>query len=139
MLVENLGWFMLGAGSACWLMTMYNIYRKIRDNRNHISKFDKMISDLKQTSAVLSEITEMASPVTGEPEVSELTFRDTNGKLQTVKIIVSPTDSHADPKILDANSNEFIFSQDVVDRMRSNGVEPDEAVTTLLRASGRLL
>jgi hypothetical protein len=104
-------------------------------------------------------------------EVSELTFRDKAGVLNTVRIVIDPqldiTEEdrvnlkaamageenpggwQAGPlhEVIDNCSiensemkqvKEFIFSADAVRNMRREGLEPDEVVTRLLRASGRM-
>jgi hypothetical protein len=152
MLIENLGWFMLGAGSMLWFVIIYNMIRSIINTRRQTSKFNAMISQLKQTSQILSEISEDANgypykrqlmeAVGGEyrphfsQQISELTFRDVSGKLSTVRIIVDPGADDETP--LDGNSEQFIFSPKTVERMRNAGVEPDDVVTRILRESGRI-
>ena len=93
-------------------------------------------------------------------EISEMTFHDKEGNLNTIKIIIDhdlPDVSLPDrekfkemvlkgeagrisevPEKAMEKIQEFIFSPQAVRDMRRVGMEPDEVVTKMLKASGRM-
>lgn len=139
---------MIGAGIWFWVMTW-------REKRR--SKFDGFIDKLK--SAVEEE-----KDLSKGREVSELMFRDKQGIMNTVRIIVdhdlmdqlTKTDieklkvgaeggtlddilhGHSIEETAMNKVQEFVFSPKAVQDMRNAGLEPDEVVTKMLRASGRM-
>ncbi len=90
-------------------------------------------------------------------EISELNFRDKSGILNTVRIIVDhDIEDDATPEDIRDMSidnllhnhtfsegsmekiQQFIFSAQAVRGMREHGLEPDEVITKMLKASGRM-
>jgi len=109
---------------------------------------------------------EQEEPSTGK-EISEFIFRDKMGVLTTVKIVIdhdlknSIPDMNKDKiksmvlsgeagtlgQLLEGHSvqedamskvQEFVFSPDAVRDMRAAGLEPDDVVAKMLKASGRM-
>jgi hypothetical protein len=136
--------FIIGAGIG---VIIYAVYRKI--------KFRKFLAKVKTEG---SELVRDAAQ-----ETSELMFRDKDGVLNTVKIIIdhalddipeharqelqefasagSMEDLIAGHKIEEEDMNrvqQFVFSPRAVADMRRAGLEPDEVVTKMLKASGRM-
>ena len=145
MLIESLGWFFIGAGVMVLMIGAVALSR-ILALRARTKKFDAMISQLKEISKTLDYGMEHLDGNLADhlkPEVSELTFRDRYGALCTVKIIIDPRLDHDTTSRIEEDSNssvqEFVFSTKAVEEMRAKGVEPDEAVTSILKASGRML
>jgi len=145
MLIESLGWFFIGAGVMVLMIGAVALSR-ILALRARTKKFDAMISQLKEISKTLDYGMEHLDGNLADhlkPEVSELTYRDRHGSLCTVKIIIDPRLDHGSLSRVEEVGNkscqEFVFSPKAVEEMRAKGVEPDEAVTSILKASGRML
>lgn len=145
---------MLGVGVAILGFCIGVLLYKYRSKR----KFKKFLERIK---AAGEEIVKEKS----KKEISELSFRDKYGVMNTVRIIIDHDlgDKIEDIKVMqemlksgDAGTlndlmsghkisedamgkvQEFVFSPQAVRDMRSSGLEPDEVVTKMLRASGRM-
>lgn len=160
MLIESLGWFLFGAGCATFIWGMVfltpDIIAKRRDNK----KFEDFIQDLKAQGEEL-----LASQVrASHKEVSQLMFRDKTGALCTAEIVIDPDlpelpnmDKEALFKMVQSGEvgtindmmegkhkgsmddvERFIFSSKTVQQMREHGLEIDEFVRNMLKASGRI-
>lgn len=133
--MDKFGSLLLGLGCGCLIFAIVEWIGNYFSNR----RFQNYVGQVaKEGASIVSDATK---------EVSELMFRDKNGMLCTVKIVID----HAIPSNLhdllgnhriseDATSQvqEFIFSPKAVAEMRENGVEPDELVRQMLRAAGRI-
>lgn len=168
MFLESLGWFILGAGMAITAIVFIAIPIEIMKRRKN-QKFGVFIEELKNSvdDAVAQGVE--PPPLPESKEISELTFRDKDGRLCTVKIVIDHNlDGNLTPddksrmrdqiKSGDAGAGtlddllynhvvsedsvgqvqEFVFSSMAVRHMRQAGLEPDEVVTKMLRASGRI-
>lgn len=146
---------MLGVGIAILGFSIGALLYKYRSKR----KFKKFLEGIKSAS---EEIVKEKS----KKEISELSFRDKHGVMNTVRIIIDHdmadmkvgskqdmedmlrtgeagtlSDLMAGHKVSEdamGNVQEFVFSPQAVRDMRSSGLEPDEVVTKMLRASGRM-
>lgn len=152
MLIESLGWFLLGAGSAVvGIMVAMLIERRHKLNED----FKSFISKVREDGFARSKQVALK-------EISELTFRDKSGKFDTVKIIVDPDISPSkedkmeemifkgtDGKIGElvegappaedmVKVKDFVFSSNTVRDMRASGIEPEDVVVQMLKASGRM-
>lgn len=154
--MELIAWFLIGAGAASILIAIAVVLpswmAKIRRR-----KFQRYIEQVQNS------VPEFIANQTRE--VSELSFRDKQGILNTVRIVVDPSMHDVLPgsyelqdmmdrgeagtleglmaghKISEEAASrvqEFVFSPIVVQRMRAAGMEPDEVVTKMLKASGRM-
>lgn len=135
--IESIGWFFIGAGAMALVLGVFSLFRLIF-LRIRTRKFRAMIKQLKEVSQELSYGLEYLNNNRIDhlkPEVSELTFRDRYGALNTVKIIIDPLMNYGTSS---TTEDEFIFSTKAVEEMRAYGIEPDEAVTKMLKASGRM-
>ncbi len=120
-------------------------------------KMDKMIEALKAEAERLEK--ENSAKTT-----AVLTYRSTSGKLETVKITIDPSadtlfsqdtlkalvagghggmlqdalsgDKETAQKMND--TEEFVFSSKSAALMRSMGMEPEEVVTQILKATGKM-
>lgn len=164
MTLENLGWFLFGAGCVIIGVVLAIAATTLIDAVRNKRKFNTYVNNLKSFGETLEKMNEASSK-----ETSELTFRDISGKLCTVKIVIDydldKNLSEADRDKLrdmvlrgDANSgrvddiianakykegeldkaDQFIFSGHAVNAMRQQGIEPDEVVRRMLKASGRI-
>lgn len=172
MFLESFGWFMLGAGSVILGLggviagERYLAYRRAKKKLAVAKRFHSYVEKLK--NSVDEALTKDVVPPPISKEISELTFRDKDNQLCTVKIVV---DHNLDVKLTDDDKarmremieqgenagtlddlltnhvvtedragqvQEFVFSSMAVQRMRQAGLEPDEVVTKMLRASGRI-
>lgn len=157
------GWFMLGAGVALLLVGSFFFVSKLLLRRNK-SRFDKFIEGLK--AAAKAEEEKGFVPVSDGKEISELTFRDKHGVMNKVRIIIDHdlndmkigskqemedmlksgeagtlSDLMSGHKVSEdamGKVQDFVFSPQAVRDMRSSGLEPDEVVTKMLKASGRM-
>lgn len=156
MLIEAFGWFMLGAGCCLALMALfeYLAYRRKR-------KFNNFLQHLVEEGH--RAVQEISKP--GEREVSELSFRDKEGAMNTVRIIIdhdlkdmtgtkeefkemilkgeagTMSDILSGHKVSEDSMSkvqEFVFSPQAVRDMKRAGMEPDEVVIKMLKASGRI-
>lgn len=167
--LESAGWFFIGAGSVILLECLLNLGRYIFF-RLRKRRFAKFIDGLKATAEQMAanQATEPANEVSTRPrEVSELSFRDKEGVMNTVRIIVDPSidkglipdsqelhsmmesgEAGSLSELMDGNHcvsedamgkvQEFVFSPSAVRNMRMAGIEPDDVVTRMLKASGRM-
>ena len=157
--LEAIGWFCLGFGSLFLVEASIYLFRLYRE-RNRKTNFDAFIERIKSSS------NEDDQPYHKGKEISEFSFRDMNGKLATVKIVIDhdlPDQLVNDPNEMDdmiehgeagtmddlIKSNriisgpmreveEFVFSPRAIRNMRAGGMEPDEVVVKMLKASGRM-
>ncbi|SRR6266550_2295030 len=157
--IETLGWFMLGAGVTSLAVGLFHLVNIIMMKRRMLSFIDRIKEEAPEF------IKDQAEKGSGR-ETSEMTFRDKEGNLNTIKIIIDhdlPDISLPDReqfkemvlkgeagRISDMVSGhkvsekamekvqEFIFSPQAVRDMRRAGMEPDEVVTKMLKASGRM-
>ncbi|SRR6266581_7696327 len=150
MSLEFLGWFLISAGITMliigigfWIMELRYKRKVINDAETFIQKHPYAISE---------------NPFKGiGREVSELNFRDKSGVLNTIRIIVDHNiEDECTPEDINNMSidnlmhnhtfsegsmekiQQFIFSAQAVRGMREHGLEPDEVVTKMLKASGRM-
>lgn len=160
--LEALGWFCLGAGSATLVILGPPIIAMIVRHMRNKNKFGAYVESLKGFSEALAKMNEERSK-----EVSELSFRDKDGKLCTVKIVV---DYRLDDRLTDEDKEkmrqmlasgeggklhdimtghnvtegemdriqQFVFSGYTAEQMRARGLELDEVVRKMLKASGRI-
>lgn len=163
MLLEALGWFLLGAGSAITIIFGVPIIAMTVRHMKNKKKFGEYVETLKGFSEKLAKMNEERSK-----ETSELTFRDKDGKLCTVKIVIdsrlddtlTPEDKErmrqmilsgessgslddilANHKITEGEMDriqQFVFSAHTAEQMRARGIELDEVVRKMLKASGRI-
>jgi hypothetical protein len=162
-MIELIGGFFIGAGIGSIIYGCVILFINWRTKRN-FAKFLERIRDMAAE--------EVTKQVGVSKEVSELSFRDKNGLMNTVRIIIDPNldetlteeDKEEVRSVLSGNISpnmqvgtmddllkghkieeatmekvqEFVFSSKAVRDMRSHGIEPDEVVTRMLRASGRM-
>jgi len=145
MSLEFLGWFLFGSGISMviigicfWLKEFIQVSWTAKANHN-LKGQESFINDKSNR------------------EISELNFRDKSGVLNTVRIIVDhDIEDDATPEDINNMSidnlihnypcsegslekiQQFIFSVQAVTGMRKHGLEPDEVVTKMLKASGRM-
>ncbi len=151
--LETLGWFMLGAGATSLAVGLFHLVNIIMMKRRMLSFIDKIKEEAPEF------LKDQADKTSGK-ETSEMTFRDKEGNLNTIKIIIDhdlPDVSLPDrekfkemvlkgeagrisevPEKAMEKIQEFIFSPQAVRDMRRVGMEPDEVVTKMLKASGRM-
>ncbi len=151
--LETLGWFMLGAGATSLAVGLFHLVNIIMMKRRMLSFIDKIKEEAPEF------LKDQADKTSGK-ETSEMTFRDKEGNLNTIKIIIDhdlPDVSLPDrekfkemvlkgeagrindvPEKAMEKVQEFIFSPQAVRDMRRVGMEPDEVVTKMLKASGRM-
>src|SRR6266446_2870799 len=151
--LEALGWFMLGAGVTSLAVGLFHLVNIIMMKRRMLSFIDKIKEEAPEF------LKDQADKTSGK-ETSEMTFRDKEGNLNTIKIIIDhdlPDVSLPDrekfkemvlkgeagkindvPEKAMEKVQEFIFSPQAVRDMRRVGMEPDEVVTKMLKASGRM-
>jgi hypothetical protein len=145
---EFVGLFLVMAGGTVLGYAAYKALDYLR-----LRKFNKFISRLRN----------IPKDVFGK-EISEFTFRDKNGNFATVKIVVDHGLDYFDKSevtemicrgdagvlgsILDVSAieeekmnkvQEFVFSPAAIKDLREAGLEPDDVVIKMLRASGRML
>lgn len=163
-MLDGLGYFLLGAGCVVLGSFLWFSWDKFRANRRK-KKFQAFVDRLRKSIDVKDQA-HRERIENGEREISELTFRDKSGVMNTVKIVVDPNLEDALPKsqkefdkmLSSGNTGtlsdliaghkiehepmkkveEFVFSPNSVKAMRSAGLELDEVVTKMLRASGRI-
>ncbi|SRR6266446_1465085 len=158
-MLEFIGWFMISAGLSMLIMGITGLCYKIVRRRIIIKSNRKLmafIEKLKLESDLIKH--ELENDHKSGRETSELVFRDKDGILNTVRIIIdhdlddlATSDKEelkamllkTDGTITDTGSpmnniQEFIFSPQAVRDMRLAGMEPDEIVTRMLKASGRM-
>lgn len=163
--LEGLLWFFMGAGTVIISVVVVRtiiaiIHRAV--SRKQPRSFEEYIGELRQFSDELQE--RLKDDL---KEVSELSFRDKAGALCTVKIIVDHSIELSDSDkenmkrmvergdadagslnaiIAGANYEEtdmhkvqnFVFSGHAAEQMRARGIELDEVVIKMLKASGRI-
>lgn len=86
------------------------------------------------------------TPQTLPREISELTYRDIDNKLRTVKIVVDPNITDASPEVAmakmgnspDTDPEEFVFTAEAIATLKSQGLEVDEFVRNMLRQAGKI-
>lgn len=161
-MLEIVVWFVIGFGFGFIAAGCFVWFLNWRSTR----KFQKFLRRLKET--VDEKVRQKDNR-----EVSELSFRDKDGVMNTVRIVIdhdmdrtltdedkekvkSVLEGHPDPdmqagsmadllsghKIEESameNVHEFVFSAKAVEDMRQYGMEPDEVVTRMLKASGRMM
>lgn len=166
MLLENLGWGFIGVISGSLI---YAFGALLKDNTQRLlayrrkRKFERFLE--RFNSSVRQDIFGRQQTTQTTPnEISELTFRDKDGQLCTVQIVVDhsmnamPSDDEMS-KIMDMVKDgqdelsvikniipeedmrkvqKFIFPYDVILQMKASGLEPDEVVRKMLQASGRI-
>ena len=165
-MIELIGGFFIGAGIAMVGYGCVIMFMNWRTKRN-FARFLERIRDM-----AAEEVTKQVGGGERGKEVSELSFRDKDGVMNTVRIVIDPNldatltdeDKEEVKSVLSGNINpnmqvgtiddllkghkieesamekvqEFVFSSKAVRDMRSHGIEPDEVVTKMLRASGRM-
>src|SRR6266404_3243093 len=151
--LETLGWFMLGAGVTSLAVGLFHLVNIIMMKRRMLSFIDRIKEEAPEF------IKDQADKTSGK-EISEMTFRDKEGRLNTIKIIIDhdlpdlclPDREEFKGMVLKGEAGrisevpekamekvqEFIFSSQAVRDMRKVGMEPDEVVTKMLKASGRM-
>src|SRR6266446_1938754 len=156
--LEALGWFMLGAGVTSLAVGLFHLVNIIMMKRSMLSFIDKIKEEAPEFLKDQAH-REKIEKGSGK-ETSEMTFRDKEGNLNTIKIIIDhdlPDVSLPDrekfkemvlkgeagrinevPEKAMEKIQEFIFSPQAVRDMRRVGMEPDEVVTKMLKASGRM-
>lgn len=161
--LEAIGWFFLGAGSMLLTIIGYGAIRAFMIFRSR-KKFNAFLQNIRD--AAETKVTEEQKTAKGR-EVSEFSFRDKMGELATVKIVIDhdlennmPDLDSADIKSMIMSGEagtldqlfdgshvheqamskvqEFVFSPKAVRDMRAAGLEPDEVVTKMLKASWRM-
>lgn len=158
-MLETTGWFLLGAG-----FSLLTIGIGIGVARYRRRRFRAYVHDLKEFGERLREMNEAAAAA--QQETSELTFRDRHGDLCTVKIVIdysldqqlSEEDKEAMRQMIAAGEcsgsltnlikthkysdmekvQQFVFSGHAAYAMREQGLEPDDVVRQMLKASGRI-
>ncbi len=133
--------------------------------RHSMSKLDKMIADLKQAAEDAIKNNKLDTKIDREVETHVLSWRH-KGEMHQVKIIIDPAlddigseedfeemvkrgDAGKLQELLDGNLSEnakeniaeqeaFVFSRRSVEHMKEVGMSPDEAVTRILKAAGRM-
>ncbi len=165
-MLEFVGGFLISAGISLVLMGISYwcsilIRRRIVAASNR--KLMAFIEKLKLESDLIKH--ELENDHKAGRETSELVFRDKEGILNTVKIIIDHDLDHLASNEEELKSmilkgetgtmtdlisghnitedhigkvQEFIFSPQAVRDMRLAGMEPDEIVTRMLKASGRM-
>jgi hypothetical protein len=165
-MIELIGGFFIGAGIVMVGYGCVIMFMNWRTKRN-FARFLERIRDM-----AAEEVTRQVSGGERGKEVSELSFRDKDGVMNTVRIVIDPNldatltdeDKEEVKSVLSGNVSpnmqvgtmddllkghkieesamekvqEFVFSSKAVRDMRSHGIEPDEVVTKMLRASGRM-
>src|SRR6266446_7629128 len=163
-MLEFIGWFMISAGLSMLIMGITGLCYKIVRRRIIIKSNRKLmafIEKLKLESDLIKH--ELENDHKSGRETSELVFRDKEGILNTVRIIIDHdlddlaasdkeelkdmllkgrtrtiSDTISDHNIAQEHMSkvqEFIFSPQAVRDMRLAGMEPDEVVTRMLKAS----
>jgi len=150
MMVENLGWFLLGGGMTILLtVAVYGVERLIAYRRR--KRFHGFISQIKSVGEELirDEVNrqKIECGQSRGREISELNFRDPQGKQRSVKIIVDHAlkgeitpeyQALVKEELKEVEGDLFIFSPEAIRDMRANGLEVDEVVAKMLKASGRM-
>lgn len=166
-----LGAFLLGAGAALLgvglgvLIHQVILFRRRRRFASYLERLRGAVDKIEGPSADPANDNPMHEK-TGYKEVSELSFRDKNGEMTKVRIVIdydladlSKPDMQTFQAMVDSGEagtlgdlmdghkvsedamgkvQEFVFSPQAVWQMRSSGLEPDEVVTKMLKASGRM-
>jgi hypothetical protein len=172
--METLGWTFVGAGIG--FLAAGGLVYFMRWRQRH--QFDRFLHQVRKmgTEEALrlaeqgKESRRIEREKEGGREVSELSFRDKDGVMNTVRIIIDPDLEvpEEDKKMIKAimagerapdyqcgsindllsgckieeqameRVQEFVFSANAVRNMREDGLEPDEVVTRMLKASGRM-
>ncbi len=158
--LETLGWFMLGAGVTSLAVGLFHLVNIIMMKRRMLSFIDKIKEEAPEFLKDQAAHIEKGNGNGSGKEISEMTFHDKEGNLNTIKIIIDhdlPDVSLPDrekfkemvlkgeagrisevPEKAMEKIQEFIFSPQAVRDMRRVGMEPDEVVTKMLKASGRM-
>lgn len=160
---NDFGWFVLGAGSALFGVMIGFLW----DNYRSRKRFNGFLDGINSASEeFVKDQVHREKIEKGTKEISELSFRDKHGVMNTVRIIIDHdmadmkvgskqdmegmlrtgeagtlSDLMAGHKVSEdamGKVQEFVFSPQAVRDMRSSGLEPDEVVTKMLRASGRM-
>lgn len=143
-----LAYFLIGFGLALLLCVVVFLIRDWFYNRKFKSYVEKIKAEGHQAVKDASR------------EISELIFRNKEGKLCTVKIVIdhdigNTLSEHINDTKFSGNlhdlmsghkiaesaigqTEEFIFSSKAVQDMRALGMEPDDVVRQMLRAAGRI-
>lgn len=165
-LIENVGWFFIGAGFAFVAYGCKDAYKAYRDSRQNIrlDALDALMGGLRNNGPPKAQTMPMDYEQIGHDarEVSEFTYRSADGCFNTVRIIIDPeldddpaqeeADAMVDgdtgmvetllrgSKAMEmADVDEFVFSPKAVRDMRAGGLEPDDVVVKMLKASGRMV
>ena len=161
--LEAIGWFFLGAGSTLLVLVGFVAIRAFMIFRSR-KKFNAFLQNIRK--AAETKVEEQKSQK--GRETSEFSFRDKAGVLTTVKIVIDHDltkeamseveksdlksmllsgEAGTLDQLLEGHSvheqamskvQEFVFSPNAVRDMRAAGLEPDEVVTKMLKASGRM-
>ena len=156
--LEAFGWYMLGAGTTMLAVGLFHLINGIYQKRRLLSFIELIKSKAPEfiKDQAHREKIEKGSGL----ETSEMTFRDKEGHLNVIKIIIDhdlpdlplPDREEFQSMVLKGEAgsinnvpekamekvHEFIFSPQAVRDMRRVGMEPDEVVTKMLKASGRM-
>jgi len=91
--IEALGWFLLGAGATGMVIGGTVVVRGLIGAYRRF-KFERYLENIRKNATDAVE-----EAVKGQREVSELTFRDKSGVMNTVRIVI-------DPNVMDKFSDE---------------------------------
>lgn len=155
------GWFMLGVGIALLMVCTIGA-TKLLVMRYRARRFKSFLDKMREDG---EKLVNSAANTLGK-EISELTFRDKHGVMNKVRIIIDHdlndmkigskqemedmlksgeagtlSDLMSGHKVSEdamGKVQDFVFSPQAVRDMRSSGLEPDEVVTKMLKASGRM-
>lgn len=153
---DGINGFLLLTALAFWLIV-------VKANKGLFTRFKRQ-REAKKVAEMIERMKAEAPDMVRNAgrEVSELSFRDKDGKLSTVKIVVDASldnfgidseqfqrlmaegDGGPLEELLHANSDkietteEFVFSAKSVRNMRMIGLDPEQIVTKMLKASGRM-
>ena len=155
-MLELIGWFMISAGLSMLIIGLCVLFYTIVRRRIMVKRNHKLIAFIERLKLEADLIKDKIESGQSGREISELVFRDKEGNLNTIRIIIDhdlndhPSEEKLkamllkdDGTITDTESHmynvqEFIFSPQAVRDMRLAGIEPDELVTRMLKSSGRM-
>jgi len=146
---ELIGWFMISSGLSMLIIGLCVLFYTIVRRRIMIKRNHKLIAFIERLKSEADLIKDKIESGQSGREISELVFRDKEGNLNTVRIIIDHDLDGPYPLLTDLVSEddnisevnmkqEFIFSPQAVRDMRLAGMEPDELVTRMLKSSGRM-
>jgi hypothetical protein len=139
MLIESFAWFLMGAGAMVLIFSVTSLIAPFFFRKKKKSEYDLVIEELREKADEMRVAIAEANP---SISVSMLHYRDMFGKLNIAKIIIDPSSSHdlagSVEEDEENHTQSFIFSAKAAAEMRANGVELDEVVTKMLKASGRM-